>query len=147
VTPRFAHIALNCTDLTAAESFYTTWFGFSRSRVFELPDTTVVFLTNGVVQLELFHTPGIVGSTEADGQQTPDSVDAGMADGPHTPGQIRHLAFQVDDVQGFLDRVAGRIPVTLGPLAFDSFIPGWRSAWLRAPDNVIIEVSQGYQDR
>ena len=144
MTPRFAHIALNCTDLPAAESFYTTWFGFSRSRVFELPDTPVVFLTNDVVQLELFHTPGIVGSADAGGAPDPGSIDA---DGPHTPGQIRHLAFQVDDVQAFLDRVAGRIPVTLGPLAFDSFIPGWRSAWLRAPDNVIIEVSQGYTDR
>jgi glyoxylase I family protein len=133
VTPRFAHIALNCTDLASAESFYTTWFGFTRSRVFELPDTTVVFLTNGSLQLELFHTPGV--------------ADATSADGPHTPGQIRHLAFQVDDVQAFLDRCAGQIPVTLGPLAFDDFIPGWRSAWLRAPDNVIIEVSQGYTDR
>jgi glyoxylase I family protein len=132
VTPRFAHIALNCTDLAETESFYTTWFGFSRTRVFELPDTIVVFLTNGTMHLELFHTPGVAA--------------AAQTDGPHTPGQIRHLAFQVDDVQDFLDRVTGHIPVTLGPLAFDDFIPGWRSAWLRAPDNVIIEVSQGYTD-
>ena len=133
MTPRFAHVALNCTDLAETESFYTTWFGFARTRAFELPDTTVVFLSNGSIALELFHTPGA-------------AVDA-SADGPHTPGQVRHLAFQVDDVQAFLDHAAGRIPVTLGPLAFDTFIPGWRSAWLRAPDNVIIEVSQGYTDK
>jgi glyoxylase I family protein len=36
--------------------------------------------------------------------------------------------------------------VTLGPLGFDDFICGWRSVWLRDPDGVIVEISQGFQD-
>lgn len=130
--PRLAHIALNCADLATTEAFYATWFAFRRARHFELPDTTVVFLTNGAVHLELFHTPG--------------QATVHEGDGPHTPGHIRHLAFQVDDLDAFLARAAGKIPVSLGPLAFDEFIPGWRSAWLRAPDGVIIELTQGYQN-
>ncbi len=37
--------------------------------------------------------------------------------------------------------------VTLGPLSFDAFIPGWRSAWLADPEGNIIEISQGYADQ
>lgn len=132
MTPRLAHIALNCADLATTEAFYATWFSFHRTRLFQLPDTTVVFLTNGAIHLELFHTPG---------PPAPSS-----ADGPHTPGHIRHLAFEVTDLEEFLTQAAGKIPVTLGPLSFDTYIPGWRSAWLRAPDNVIIELTQGYTD-
>ena len=130
--PRFAHVALNCTNLATTEAFYTTWFAFRRTRTFALPDTQVLFLTNGTIHLELFHTPGPAAPTSADG--------------PHTPGQIRHLAFQVDDLDEFLTRASGKIPLTLGPLSFDDFIPGWRSAWLQAPDNITIELTQGYQD-
>jgi len=36
--------------------------------------------------------------------------------------------------------------VSLGPLHFDDWIPGWHSVWLRDPDGVIVEVSQGYHD-
>lgn len=133
MTPRLAHIALNCADLAVAEDFYRTWFSFRRTRAFELPDTTVLFLSNGAVHLELFHTPGLAAAVST-------------GDGPRTPGHIRHLAFEVDDLAEFLARCAGRIPLTLGPLAFDGFIPGWRSAWLRAPDNVILELTQGYHD-
>jgi glyoxylase I family protein len=131
--PRLAHLALNCTDLATTTAFYATWFGFHPTRTFTLPDTTVVFLTNGAVHLELFHTPGRPPPTAPD-------------DGPHTPGHVRHLAFQVDDLDDFLTRADGKIPITLGPLAFDEFIPGWRSAWLQAPDNITIEVTQGYRD-
>jgi glyoxylase I family protein len=40
-----------------------------------------------------------------------------------------------------------RIPVTLGPLRFDEFIPGWRSVWLTDPDGVVVEVSEGFHDQ
>ena len=36
--------------------------------------------------------------------------------------------------------------VTLGPLGFDDWIKGWRSAWIADPEGNIIERSQGYQD-
>ena len=36
--------------------------------------------------------------------------------------------------------------VTLGPLEFHDFIPGWRTAWVADPDDNIVEISQGYTD-
>jgi glyoxylase I family protein len=36
--------------------------------------------------------------------------------------------------------------ITLGPLSFDDFIPGWKTVWLKDPEGNIVEISQGYQD-
>jgi glyoxylase I family protein len=37
--------------------------------------------------------------------------------------------------------------VTLGPLDFDAFIPGWRTVWIADPDGNIVEITQGYGDQ
>jgi glyoxylase I family protein len=131
---RWSHVALNCADPDATEQFYTTWFGFERARVVPLGDSKIVFLRHGEVYLELF----------AAGEQ---AAAVNQADGPQHAGAVRHLAFQTDDVQSFLDRIGDSAQITLGPLDFDDFIPGWRSVWLRDPDGVVVEVSQGYRDQ
>jgi glyoxylase I family protein len=130
---RWAHVALNCRDQAATEAFYTRWFGFRRARVVEADDGRVVFLRAGEACLELF---------ASDAQPV-----ASDADGPRNPGVARHLAFQVDDLDAFLAEAGGRVPVSLGPLAFDEIVPGWRTVWVKDPDGVVVEVSQGYRDQ
>lgn len=130
---RWAHVGLNCRDQRATEEFYTRWFGFRRARAVEADGDTVIFLRNGQARLELF------GSAAA---PSPAASD----DGPQAPGAVRHLAFQVDDVDAFLREADGALPVSLGPLTFDQFIPGWKTVWVTDPDGVVIEVSQGYAD-
>lgn len=129
----WSHVALNCRDPKVTEDFWTRWFGFERARVVPLGEEQIVFLRNGDVLLELFRADG--------------APATGGADGPTSPGTARHLAFQTDDVDAVLERMAGRVPVTLGPLDFDDVLPGWRSVWLRDPDGVVVEVSQGYHDQ
>lgn len=133
IAPRWAHVGLNCRDQAATEAFYREWFGFRRARVVRDGDGRVVFLRSGDVYLELFRSTAEPRRSEADG--------------PRHPGVVRHLAFQVDDVDGFLARAAGRLPVSLGPLAFDELIPGWRTVWVTDPDGVVVEVGQGYRDQ
>jgi glyoxylase I family protein len=133
-TVRWAHVALNCRDQQATEQFYSRWFGFRRVRVVDGGDgTRVVFVRHGDVCLELF------------GTDTNSAFDP-KGDGPNNPGAVRHLAFQVDDVDSFLAD-AGELDVTLGPLKFDDFIPRWKTVWVRDPDGVVVEVSQGYVDQ
>lgn len=127
---KFSHVALNCRDLDATERFYTERLGFRRVRAIPLGDTRIVFLRLGDALLELFQAEG----------DRPDEA----ADGPKTAG-VRHIAFQVDDVNAALERL-GDAPVTLGPLDFSDFIPGWRTVWLRDPDGTIVEISQGFKD-
>lgn len=132
---KFAHVALNCRDLLAVERFYTKHFGFRRARVIDLgADGQIVFLKAGEVYLELFQ------ASEAAPVSAPEN------DGPGWPG-VRHLAFQVDDVDAWLAEMGEAAEISLGPLAFDDFIPGWKTVWVRDPEGTIVEVSQGFVDQ
>ncbi|MFD7640000.1 VOC family protein [Kitasatospora sp. NPDC059795] len=131
---RWAHVGLNCRDQAATEEFYTRWFGFRRARVVAGDGWQVVFLRRGEAWLELF---------AGDAEPAPAAKD----DGPANPGTVRHLAFQVDDVDAFLAGADGELSISLGPLGFDEYITGWRTVWVTDPDGVVIEVSQGYTDQ
>jgi glyoxylase I family protein len=130
----FAHVALNCRDMAETERFYTEHFGFRRARVIDLGADQIVFLKLGVMYLELFH------ATEAAPEPAPEH------DGPTSPG-VRHIAFQVNDVNAKLDEIGADARISLGPLDFDSFIPGWKTVWVRDPDGLIVEISQGFVDQ
>jgi glyoxylase I family protein len=130
-TPVYAHMGLNCKNLDATEAFYCTHFGFRRVRAIPLGDDRIVFLRAGDVYLELFNAKG----------ESPEP--AHVNDGPAYPG-FRHIAFTVEDVDASLKAIGAE--VALGPMAFDDFIPGWKSAWIKDPDGRIIEISQGYRD-
>jgi glyoxylase I family protein len=130
----FSHIALNCRDPLATERFYAKHFGFTRARVIPLGAEQIVFLKAGVVYLELFQAKG----------EPP--APAFEKDGPGYRG-IRHFAFQVSDVKAKLAEMGEDAVVTLGPLDFGAFIPGWSTAWVSDPDGNIVEISQGYTDQ
>jgi glyoxylase I family protein len=125
---------LNCRDPIATEKFYTRHFGFRRARVIPLGDDQILFLKLGETYLELFRSQG----------ESP--VQAPGKDGHTFPG-TRHLAFQVDDVDAKIAQMGAEAKVTLGPLSFDDFIPGWRTVWIADPDDRIIEISQGFSDQ
>ena len=130
----FAHVALNCRDIAATEQFYAQHFGFRRARVIDLGADQIVFLKSGAMYLELFR------ATDPLPTVAPDH------DGPAWPG-VRHIAFQVEDVDAKLAEIGNDALVSLGPLAFDDFIPGWKTVWVRDPDGLIVEISQGFVDQ
>ena len=130
----FAHVALNCRDMAATEQFYTRHFGFRRARVIEFGADRIIFLKSGDVYLELFK------ATEASPTQAP------QKDGPAWPG-VRHLAFQVTDVDAKLAEIGADARVNMGPLKFDAFILGWKTVWIRDPDGNVVEISQGFFDQ
>ncbi|MEU9145656.1 VOC family protein [Streptomyces sp. NPDC048349] len=135
----WSHVGLNCVDQKTTEEFYTRYFGFTRARVVDLGEARIVFLRKGDAYLELF----AAGDAEP-ALGVPPAVAGG--DGPQAPGRMRHLAFQTDSVDAFLASLGDAAEVTLGPLDFDDFICGWRTVWVRDPDGVIVEVSQGFED-
>ena len=129
--PIFAHMGLNCKEMAVTEAFYCTNFGFRRTRVILPGDDQIIFLKAGEFYLELFQAKG-------DAPEPPYSND-----GPQYAG-FRHISFSVDDLAATLELIGAE--VTLGPLAFDAFISGWKIAWIKDPDGRIVEISQGYMD-
>ncbi len=130
---KFSHIALNCSNIETTIKFYTRHFGFKVSRRLDIGGgAEIVFIARDDVHLELF---------PVEGKELPK-----QADGPSDLGILRHIAFQVEDVDSVIESMGSDAVLTLGPLGFDSFIPGWRTAWLRDPNGHIVEISQGYKD-
>lgn len=135
-TVRFAHVSLSCKDPIAIEKFYSKHFGFRRARVIPLGDQQIVFAKNDAgVYLEIF---------QAEGGPNPEKPFTG--DGAHYDC-IRHIAFQVDDVDAKVAEMGADAKVTLGPMGFDAFIPGWKTVWVADPEGNIVEISQGYVDQ
>ena len=133
----FSQIAITCKDPIATEKFYTKNFGFKRARVAKLPDgDQIVFIKMGdsAFYLEIFKAK----------EASP--IPPASNDGPQYPS-VRHLAFKVDNVDAKLAEIGDDAKISLGPLNFDDYIPGWRTVWIFDPDDRIIEISQGYVDQ
>jgi glyoxylase I family protein len=129
----FSHVGVTCKDPIAIERFYTKYFGFKRARVVPLGDEQIVFIKSGDYYLELFQA------------KEESLVPPSEQDGIPYPG-LRHLAFEVEDVDAKLAEMGDDAKITLGPFDFDDFIPGWRAVWIADPESNIIEISQGYVD-
>lgn len=130
------HLAVTVRDLAEFEAYYAKHFGYRRARVIDLgDDAELVFLKNeDGFYFEIFPPE----------EERP--YPMAVADGPHYPG-LRHIAFQVDDVDAKLEEMGNDAKITLGPLHFDDFIPGWKTVWLKDPEGNIIEITQGYKDQ
>lgn len=130
----FSHIAITCKAPLEIEQFYTRHFGFQRARVVPLGNDQIVFLKREHVYLELFRA-----TSEGSGAPATGS-------GPEYPGW-RHLAFMVEDVDAKVAEMGAEANITLGPLNFDDYIPGWRTVWIADPEGNIVEISQGFVDQ
>ena len=130
----FHHMALACKDPIATEQFYTKYFGFKRARVIPLGSEQIVFIKSGNAYLEIFQA-----------KQDVPAPRAGK-DGPWYP-EWRHIAFKLDNVDAKLAEMGQDAKITLGPLNFDAFIPGWRTVWLSDPEGNIVEITQGFVDQ
>jgi glyoxylase I family protein len=131
---QFHHISLTCTDPIATERFYTKHFGFVRSRVVALDaGNQIVFLRGAGIHLELFK------ATEKAPVAPPQN------DGYPWPS-VRNFSFLVPDVDAQVRAMGSDAHIAFGPLDFGSFIPGWRSVWVRDPDGYLVQITQGYVD-
>jgi glyoxylase I family protein len=132
---RIHHVSLTCRDPIVTERFYTRHFGFSRARVVPLGNgDQIVFLRGPGIRLELFR------ATEDRPLPPPER------DGYPWPS-VRNISFEVESVDAKLATMGRELNLAFGPMSFDDFIRGWRSAWVRDPDGNLVQLTQGYTDQ
>ena len=132
IASSFAHVAITCDEPLKVERFYSKYFGFRRERVVELGEENIIFTRSGHLVLEIFQAK--------EDRPIPQEPN----DGPSYAGW-RHIAFEVEDVEAFIDSLGDDKKVTLGPLDFSDFLSGWKGAWIADPEGNIIEISEGYK--
>lgn len=126
------HIALNCHNLAAQESFFSKHFGFRRSRTFKAgTPEEFIMLKLGSVRLELFPT---------------DPAVTGNVNGGEQVIGFKHLAFEVPDLDSAIAalRADGIEPDPI--INQDHVIPGFRIVFFRDREGNILELMQGYRD-
>ena len=79
---------------------------------------------------------------DAGGTTSPEELIAAA----HSSCYAMALSAEIGQAGGTPQALDVQADVTLGPLEFDEFIAGWKTVWLRDPDGVVVEVSQGYRD-
>ena len=130
----FSHIGLTCKDPVVIERFYSKYFGFKRARVIPLGDDQILFIKSGHFYMELFKAKAV------------SPLEPPKDDGYPWSG-VRHLAFEVENVDAKLTELGNAVKIMLGPADFGDFIPGWKGAWVADPEGNIIELNQGYVDQ
>ena len=125
------HIAINCRDLTAQETFYTKHFGFRRCRVFKAgTPNEFLMLRLGSTCLELFDAS---------------AEEASEMGGPQSVG-FKHLAFEVDDLDAVVKELQDGGVETEEIRDCAQILEGMRICFFNDPDGNRIELVQGYKD-
>ena len=135
MTVRLHHVAVHTAHFDQSLRFYTELLGAELLTRRPFKHREMAWLKVGEVRLELFSTR----SGETDLLQT-------WTD--HIPGPV-HLAFEVDDLNAFLDR-AQKLGARLHPSHPEPFTPpvpgAGRIAYLLGPDGEEVEVRESEID-
>ena len=132
----FHHVAISCGNLKTTEAFYTKHFGFRRARAIPLGGgNEIVFLKNGAGATSSSSRPRVNAHRRRSPAMARTTLACATSRSRSTTSTRSSPRWEAD------------AKVTLGPLSFDAFIPGWRTAWVADPDGNIVEISQGFVDQ
>jgi glyoxylase I family protein len=126
------HVALNCRNVAAQESFYSKHFGFKRSRTFNAgKPSEFIMLKLGSFRLEFFPT---------------DSAKTMNQNGSEQAIGFKHLAFDVPNLDSAIEALRGDGIEPDRVIDFSTVIPGSRLLFFRDPEGNIVELMEGYRD-
>ncbi|AUI57596.1 VOC family protein [Amycolatopsis sp. BJA-103] len=138
---RMDHVGVIVSDLTAAVAFFVD-FGLElqgkMTMESELADR-ITAVDKAKSEVAMVRVPGDQGCLELIQYLTPES-HAGDSHAPANTLGLRHLAFQVDDVEAVLDRVRPHGAELVGEVV--NYENSFRLCYLRGPDGIIIELAE-----
>ncbi|HEU4329779.1 MAG TPA: VOC family protein [Lapillicoccus sp.] len=137
---RFDHIGITVTDLDAAAAFFTTLGLEVEGRSFvegEFIDT-VIGIPNARTEILMLTSPDGGTKVELSSFVRPDPVVPPIAQANEIG--LRSVAFEVDDLQAAVDRVATDGYELVGGIG--QFEEVWTMAYVRGPDGIIVALAE-----
>ena len=137
----FDHVGITVTDLDAVAGFFVG-LGFEiEGRTFlegEFLDT-VTGIPNARTEMVMLRLPDGGTALELATFIRPEH-EPGSPDALATELGLRSVAFEVDDVQGIVDRLAADGYGLVGGIG--EYENAWRMAYVRGPDGIIVALAQ-----
>ncbi|RSM61001.1 glyoxalase [Amycolatopsis sp. WAC 01376] len=135
------HVGVIVSDLTAAVAFFVE-FGLELEGKMTMESDLADRITavgQAKSEIAMVRVPGGDGRLELIQYLTPES-HSGDSHAPANTLGLRHLAFQVDDIEGVLDRVRPHGGTLVGEVV--NYEDTFRLCYLRGPDGIIIELAE-----
>jgi catechol 2,3-dioxygenase-like lactoylglutathione lyase family enzyme len=138
---RFDHIGITVRDLDAAAAFFVALGLEAGDRTGiegEFLDT-VIGTPGSSTEIMMLDVPGGGTTLELSSFTRPDPLPGSPAAPAHELG-LRSVAFEVDDVQAAVDRVAADGYGLVGGIG--EYEGAWKMAYVRGPDGIIVALAE-----
>jgi catechol 2,3-dioxygenase-like lactoylglutathione lyase family enzyme len=138
---RFDHIGITVADLEAATAFFVGLGLEFEGRMLmegEFVDT-VIGIPGSRSEIVMLRPPGGGAGLELSCFSRPDHVPGSAAAMANELG-LRNVSFEVDDLDGILDRLAGDGYGLVGGVGEYEHV--WRMAYVRGPEGIIVSLAE-----
>ena len=138
---RFDHVGITVADLGLVTAFFVGLGLEVEGRTF-IEGTfldTVIAIPNSRTEIVMLRPPDGGTRLELSSFVRPDQQPGSPASMPNELG-LRNVAFEVDDLQGAIDRLAGDGYGLVGGVG--QFEDIWRMAYVRGPEGIIVALAQ-----
>jgi catechol 2,3-dioxygenase-like lactoylglutathione lyase family enzyme len=138
---RFDHVGVTVQDLDRVTAFFTGLGLEIEGRTFVEGDfiDTVTAIPDSRTEIVMLRTPGGGTAVELSSFVRPDSVPGSPAAMANERG-LRSLAFEVDDLQAHVDRLAAQGYGLVGGIG--RYEDVWRMAYVRGPEGIIVALAE-----
>lgn len=138
---RFDHVGITVKDLDAATAFFVA-LGFEIEGRMEMQGEfvdTVIGIPDSRSEIVMLRPPGGGTGLELSAFRRPEPQTGSPAAMSNELG-LRNVAFEVDDLQAILDRLAADGYRLVGGVG--QYEQMWRMAYVRGPEGIIVALAQ-----
>lgn len=138
---RFDHVGITVADLDTVTAFFVALGMEAENRMFvegEFLDT-VIGIPDSRTEIVMLHTPDGGTTLELSSFVRPDHLPGSPA-APANELGLRNVAFEVDDLQAAVDRVAEDGYGLVGGIG--EYEGAWRMAYVRGPEGIIVSLAE-----
>lgn len=138
---RFDHVGITVRDLDTVSDFFVALgleAGDRMGMEGEFLDT-VIGTPNSRTEIMMLHVPGGGTTLELSSFSRPNALPGSPAAPAHELG-LRSVAFEVDDLQASVDRVAADGYGLVGGIG--EYEGAWKMAYVRGPEGIIVALAE-----